>query len=242
MKIYTETLKPQSCCDPESTPYAIGGVQVRKNCDGAWIAATDGRCLVVTHAEVEDVNDIPEDGIVVAAKAWPTKPVKKKLKGDDRAFVEIDPEKGEWKNSDDKFGKDGICEGRFPKIEQVIPTFDGNSIVVTLDVKLLSKIAEALCRKDVPDGERTMLTLLMNLDKAKGEDGKEISEDMFDPVVQGPIGVLGSGPGVGVVMPFEGGGHQGVLERFSSRQRRIVSDYTGVPIEEPEAPAPATAE
>ena len=221
LKIYPETLKPQACCDLESTRYALSGVQVKKNCDGAWLAATDGRCLIVTHAEVDDVSNIPEDGIVVSAKAWPTKPVKKSVKGDNRPFLEVDTENGEWKNSDDKIGKDGICEGRFPKIVQVIPRFDGNSVVVTMDAGLLAKVAEALCRREgVAGSDKTTLTLLMNLKKAKGEG---VGEDEFEPEVCEAIGVIGHGPGVGVVMPCNYGGD--AVKIFNGRRRSIIRDY-----------------
>lgn len=228
LKIYPETEKPQACCDMESSRYALGGVLVKKNCDGAWLAATDGRCLTVTHAEVEEQDAIPVGGLVVSSKAWPTKKVKKTVRGDDRGFVEVNTPDGKWKNSDGKFGNDGICEGRFPRIGQVIPTFDGNTIVVVLDANLLLKISEAICWKDTPKGESGKLKLLMNLDAARTEDGKDVVDGEFSPVVSSPVGVIGSGPGIGLLMPCVGTEQQQVVEEFSSRQRRIVDDFENV--------------
>jgi hypothetical protein len=190
--------------DSETSRYALGGVAVSVDSDGAaYAAATDGRIMAVTpidHAgdsiQTAAKDDTPGRQFVlipagILKRPTPNKPNLVTLNG----RAECKGRVGDY------------LEGRFPRLDDAIPAMQGR-VNLSIDAKLLAKLAEAINQLGA-----NVVTLLLGRDNPGDS----------------PIGVLPSGENsvesFGVLMPCGEGKDQSeeYAERFNARARAFKS-------------------
>lgn len=176
--------------DDAATRYSIDNVKILPRKDGVFLLATDSRGLAIVEAEghVGAPTLLPAGLLETAAKSdcW------------------ISEEEGSW-------GFSGIGGERFKAVNERFPTFAqslpkrGKQTVITLDARLLRRIAAAVtCMGDL-DSKKLAVTIIVG-----GPDQ--------------PIGVIGSG-GIGAVMPLgeDEQTREDALKRYDALRKELLN-------------------
>lgn len=121
------------CCDPESSRYALGGVQILSDGKIAQVTATDGRCLANVYYEDDRETTPAPVSAIVDAKDFPKAPeFKHTVTYDGKAMRAAGKVIAEPKPID----------RRFPRIEDVFVLREkpDGYVSVKLDAELLGKL------------------------------------------------------------------------------------------------------
>lgn len=193
MLIPRTVLNAISHCDPESTSYALGAVQLQRCADGSPVAvATDGRRLIALGWTEDEPNpenqheqwngrNVPVDGFETlipasAIKAQVAKLPKPKASHNLRANHSILMEEPTANGKVTFHGTTGETtstavvaseEGRFPKWRDVIPSYAADECVhIAIDPRYLADACKAL-GDHVCDDESPYIVLTVPMDSAK---------------------------------------------------------------------------
>lgn len=126
----------------EATRYYLGGVciQPHPRGEGVTLTATDGHCLLTAHDPKADPATIPAEGLIVNLGKDGLKAARK------GKAVTIDPATGDasvdnaWRSASTT-----IVDGAFPDWRRILPQGDMVATGAAFDVKLLSRLGDALC-------------------------------------------------------------------------------------------------
>ncbi len=126
------------CTDADSSRYALGGVRmVRESETEATLYATDGKCLAVTKASADHIDDS------YSIVAIPPKAIPRRANSARKTYRRLSLN-GRWENGDGK-----LCDmvddcGRFPNIGQIMPDVSAEDTLIHIDVNLLANLAESI--------------------------------------------------------------------------------------------------
>jgi hypothetical protein len=131
----------------EATRYYLGGVciQPHPRGEGVTLTATDGHCLLTAHDPKADPATLPSEGIIVNLGKDGLKAARK------GGTVTINPATGEasvinehqgclWRSAGST-----LVDGTYPDWRRILPQGDQVATGAAFDVKLLSRLGDALC-------------------------------------------------------------------------------------------------
>ena len=122
--------------------YYLGGVciQPHPRGEGVTLTATDGRCLLTAHDPKADPATLPAAGVIVNLGKDGLKAARK------GQTVTIDPATGDasvdsvWRSASST-----LIDGAFPDWRRILPQGDQVATGAAFDVKILSRLGDALC-------------------------------------------------------------------------------------------------
>jgi hypothetical protein len=126
----------------EAARYYLNGVciQPHPRGEGVTLTATDGHCLLTAHDPKADPATLPAAGIIVNLGKDGLKAARK------GQALTIDPATGDasidnvWRSA-----ASTIVDGAFPDWRRILPQGDQIATGAAFDVKILSRLGEALC-------------------------------------------------------------------------------------------------
>jgi hypothetical protein len=126
----------------EAGRYYLQGVciQPHPRGEGVTLTATDGHCLLTAHDPKADPATLPAGGLIVSLGKDGLKAARK------GQTVTIDPAAGDasvdnaWRSASTT-----IVDGAFPDWRRILPQGDQVATGAAFDVKLLSRLGDALC-------------------------------------------------------------------------------------------------
>jgi hypothetical protein len=126
----------------EATRYYLNGVciQPHPRGEGVTLTATDGHCLLTAHDPKADPATLPAAGIIVNLGKDGLKAARK------GKALAIDPATGDasidnaWRSASTT-----IVDGAFPDWRRILPQGDQIATGAAFDVKILSRLGDALC-------------------------------------------------------------------------------------------------
>lgn len=126
----------------EATRYYLQGVCVQPHPrgEGVTLTATDGHCLLTAHDPKADPATIPAEGLIVNLGKDGLKAARK------GKAVTINPATGDasvdnaWRSASTT-----IIDGTFPDWRRILPQGDQIATGAAFDVKILSRLGDALC-------------------------------------------------------------------------------------------------
>lgn len=179
------TIKPRTnigaACATETTRYALCGAL----CKGNRLIATNGRIMAIAHADVERTAEAPAELIID----------RKEFKGarELRVNGRVETIGGTVRNP--KSAMHSLVDGTFPDYSSVFPPRDAKRVWFSLNVELLSQLAEAI---GATDGN-VSLGIEINPDDAEFDPGR-----VTRPIVALPIGDdRADMTSVGLIMPYK---------------------------------------
>jgi hypothetical protein len=126
----------------EATRYYLNGVciQPHPRGEGVTLTATDGHCLLTAHDPKADPATLPAAGVIVNLGKDGLKAARK------GQALTIDPATGEaridgaWRSA-----ASTIVDGSFPDWRRILPQGEMIATGAAFDVKILSRLGDALC-------------------------------------------------------------------------------------------------
>ena len=126
----------------DPTRYYLQGVciQPHPRGEGVTLAATDGHCLLTAHDPKADPATLPAEGLIIHLGKDGLKAARK------GQTVTIDPATGDasvdnaWRSASTT-----IVDGAFPDWRRILPQGDQVATGAAFDVKILSRLGDALC-------------------------------------------------------------------------------------------------
>lgn len=126
----------------DPTRYYLQGVciQPHPRGEGVTLTATDGNCLLTAHDPKADPATLPAGGVIVNLGKDGLKAARK------GELVTIDPATGDasvdnaWRSASTT-----IVDGAFPDWRRILPQGDQVATGAAFDVKILSRLGDALC-------------------------------------------------------------------------------------------------
>jgi hypothetical protein len=126
----------------EAARYYLNGVciQPHPRGEGVTLTATDGHCLLTAHDPKADPATLPAAGIIVNLGKDGLKAARK------GSLLTINPATGDasidnaWRSA-----ASTIVDGAFPEWRRILPQGDQIATGAAFDVKLLSRLGDALC-------------------------------------------------------------------------------------------------
>jgi hypothetical protein len=126
----------------EAVRYYLGGVciQPHPRGEGVTLTATDSHCLLTAHDPKADPTTLPAEGVIVNLGKDGLKAARKGL------TVTVDPATGDasvdnaWRSASTT-----IVDGAFPDWRRILPRGDLVATGAAFDVKILSRLGDALC-------------------------------------------------------------------------------------------------
>ena len=126
----------------DPTRYYLQGVciQPHPRGEGVTLTATDGHCLLTAHDPKADPATLPAGGVIVNLGKDGLKAARK------GQTVTIDPATGDasvdnaWRSASTT-----IVDGSFPDWRRILPQGDQVATGAAFDVKILSRLGDALC-------------------------------------------------------------------------------------------------
>jgi len=126
----------------EAARYYLNGVciQPHPRGEGVTLTATDGHCLLTAHDPKADPATLPAAGLIVNLGKDGLKAARK------GQALTIDPATGDasidnvWRSA-----ASTIVDGAFPDWRRILPQGDQIATGAAFDVKILSRLGEALC-------------------------------------------------------------------------------------------------
>lgn len=135
------------CCDTESARYALRFVQVTPDPDDpdmVYAAATDARCLAITHLEGASPTEMLIPREALAKRAGDLGGSVETTDGKTFTFCKV-KQKG---NNELRTVTVDEPAGRFPQSQDIMALVDGDYLQVSLDVEMLTRLADAVGRNE----------------------------------------------------------------------------------------------